>query len=463
MIPAKFFKSDGWRLLPPMAISIVAALIFNYWVTDPAHFFFADDWGWLNRAQFQSWRETIHLLPEAVYNDRPVGELVIRGLYRLFWLRVDAWNQIWLLLHALNVALLVLLARPWLPPNRLLLAGVLGACWFSALTAVHWVGAVFDLLGATLVLGAVLSYQHAVLRAGRRWFWLVLAFLLHFAAIRTKEFAVGMFAVFVVWEVVLLRSGNWKDRLVRLAPHAFLAGFFVVKYLALYQGQREALHAGDYGLSWSLSGVLNGVAWYFAQAFYAFVPGSNETFLGIGAVFLVFVTLIACCSRIGIAAFLSAAALMAAVLLLGKQRHPLYLYVPHFFIAIALCGAFPKRRVVDWISVALTACLLLWPVSTGFLRDARNFTLLKGEYSKTLFYDYARQMQHVKPDLPLTIVVSDPYFDPFSWGNGDAVRIYHGDRTIKVNVVPLQQGQDACAATEGLCFIERGGRLIRER
>ena len=66
--------------------------------------------------------ETIHLLPTALYNDRPVGELLIRGLYDLFWLRHGAWNQVWLALHAINIALFMLLVLPWLPPMRLALA-----------------------------------------------------------------------------------------------------------------------------------------------------------------------------------------------------------------------------------------------------------------------------------------------------------------------------------------------------
>ena len=45
-----------------MSIAVVAALWFNAWVLDPAHFFFADDWGWLARVHFHEWTETVHLL-----------------------------------------------------------------------------------------------------------------------------------------------------------------------------------------------------------------------------------------------------------------------------------------------------------------------------------------------------------------------------------------------------------------
>ena len=451
------------RFLLPLLISVIAALAFNAWVLDPAHFFFADDWGWLERAQFHPWQETVHLFPTALYNDRPVGELLIRGLYDMFWLRHGAWNQVWLALHALNIALFVLLARHWLPPLRLALAGVLAACWFSTLTAVQWIGAAFDLVGATLVLGTLLAYQHAVLGGGRRWPWLLLSVVLHLAAIRTKEFALGMVAVLAVWEFVLLRRDGLRERCVRLAPHLLLAAVFVVRYATLYRTQHAALESGAYGLSLTASGLLEGIGWYFAQAFYAFVPGSNETHIGIGLAFAACVAALACCSRVGIASLLSAMILMAAVLLLGKQRHPLYLYVPHFFIALALCAPFQRRRLADAALALLVALLLYWPVHTGFLRDARNFVLIKGGYSKTLFYDYATLMQRGKPASPVTIAVSEAYFDPFSWGSGDALRIYHDDKSIQVRILVAKEGVDPCADAAGSCFVERQGHLTRVR
>lgn len=446
-----------------LLVAVLAALLFNRWVLDSAHFFFADDWGWLERAQFGPWQATIHLLPNAIYNDRPVGELLIRGMYRLFWLRHGAWNQLWWCLHALNVALLVLLLRPWLPPLRLTLAAVVSACWFSTLTAVHWIGAVFDLLGATLVLGCLLSYQQAVLSNGRRGLWFVVAVLLHLAAIRTKEFALGMVAVLAVWDVLLLGPEDWRKRGWRLAPHVVVTLIFLVCYVLLYQQQRSSLESGAYELSLTASGVLEGVGWYFAQAFYAFVPGSNATHVGTGLLLATATVVVALCSRVGRAAFLSAVVLMAAVLLMGKQRHPLYLYVPHFFIAVALCAPFPRRRWVDVALVVLMAVLLYWPVHTGFLRDARNFVLIKGGYSKALYYDYARLMQQERPASPVTIAVAETYFDPFSWGSGDALRLYHQDKQIQVRVVPLQAGVDPCAGNTGTCLVEQQGQLVRRR
>ena len=117
--------------------------------------------------------------------------------------------------------------------------------------------------------------------------------------------------------------------------------------------------------------------------------------------------------------------------------------------------------MADVVLALLVALLLYWPVHTGFLRDARNFVLIKGGYSKTLFYDYAALAQQGKPVSPVTIAVSETYFDPFSWGSGDAVRLYHDDDAMEVSVVALQAGVDPCADAAGSCFVERKGHLAR--
>ena len=68
-------------------------------------------------------------------------------------------------------------------------------------------------------------------------------------------------------------------------------------------------------------------------------------------------------------------------------------------------------------------------------------------------------MQHDTPASPVTIAVSEVYFDPFSSGSGSALRILHADNTISVQVVALQQGVDPCATALGSCFVEQRGHL----
>ena len=464
--PDTFVPAGPWRTLAWLLPVLALAAAFNAWVLDPRHFFFADDWGWLWRSQFESWRETIHLLPTSIYNDRPGGELAIRGMYELFWLRAGPYNLAWLCAHLANCAILAALLARILPPVRVALATLLAGCWFSTLTAVHWVGAVFDLLAATWCLLAVLTYVQAgeAQQRNRRWLHAGLALLFHLLAIRTKELALALVVALAAWDWLCFQDDGVKARLRRLAPHIALTLFFMVVYAHLYAGERQQFKASPYELSLSPSRIIEGVGYYFAQAFYAFAPGSQETNIGVGLGFAALVVAISCASRAGIASLLSAIALCAAVLLLSRQRHPLYLYVPHFFIAAAICSAFPRSRVATWALVVAIAVLLGWPAKTGYLRDARHFVLLKGAYSQSLFYDYARRMQDVRAPRQVKVAVAETYFDPFSWGPGSAIQLYHRNPDIQVEVTNASSAPETACEGEGvLCFRERDGRLLPMR
>lgn len=462
MATAEAAPARGARALPWVLAMVAAVLAFNSWVLDARHFFFADDWGWLWRAAFQPWRETIQWLPTSVYNDRPGGELLIRLMYAFAGLRAGPYNLVWLCLHSLNCVLFYALLARVMPPLRAALAAVLAGCWFSTLTAVYWVGAVFDLLAATWCLSALLAYLAAcaALSARRRWGLAAAALAFHFFAIRTKELSLALVVVFAAWDLLLLRNVSWGARGRRLLPHALLTGLFLIVYGRLYSSASHSLDGSAYALSLSADSVLEGIGYYFAQAFYAFTPGSQVTNIGAGFAFAALVAAVSACSRVGIAAFLSAGATCAAVLLLSHQRHPLYLYVPHFFIAAALCAAFPRSRVASALLVALVALLIAWPAYTGFLRDARGFVLQKSAYSQSLFYDYADIMHAAAPPRVVHVAVAETYFDPFSWGAGGAIQIHHHDPTITADVVALPGlGGIDCRAPGVLCLREAQGRL----
>lgn len=67
--------------------------------------------------------------------------------------------------------------------------------------------------------------------------------MLHLAAIRTKEFALGMVAVLALWDMLLLRRDDWRKRCLRLAPHALWhwCCWFVMPQLYRQQaGKRKA-------------------------------------------------------------------------------------------------------------------------------------------------------------------------------------------------------------------------------
>src|SRR5262249_44754306 len=103
-----------WHTYRHRCIAWAIALAYVWWLlawsVRPEHFFFADDWDWLYRASLPL-SDPFTLLPQYAYNDRPIGALVFRTLYRAFGLAPARFHWTLLALHLLNTTLVLTLAQ----------------------------------------------------------------------------------------------------------------------------------------------------------------------------------------------------------------------------------------------------------------------------------------------------------------------------------------------------------------
>src|SRR5262249_15601617 len=142
---------------------VVTALLYNRWLFDTRLFFHADDWTWLWRAEFVPWSNPdFSILPTHAYNDRPVGRPIIKVPYNGIRLPYAPFHLTLLLLHVVNCVLLYTFGVRYVGRAGALLAALLAAVWFAANTAVMWVAAIFDVVGATLCLAALRFRQRAI-------------------------------------------------------------------------------------------------------------------------------------------------------------------------------------------------------------------------------------------------------------------------------------------------------------
>ena len=441
-----------------LAVMVLAAAGFAWsWHAD--NFFRADDWGWLGRAHFLGWGGEFSLLPQRVYNDRPVGALLILLGYQAFGLQHEAFHAAGVAVHALNAALLYAVARRLLAATDAALAAALAALWFCACVAVSWTAAVFDLVGATFCLAALLAYDRS---APARRGWTLLALLLHLLALRSKEFAIGLAAVFVAWEWLVAGTRDWR----RLWPHLGLTVVFVASYLALHlQQPLPSAYAQDF----SPLGLLRSLLWYGHELAY------GNAVLSVG---LVLATGLLLWQRngVGIFALVAALALLAAVLPLSAHRDPLYLYAPHFFVALALAALPARDARWRWLSVPMVLAVVLTPLWTGWRADTTRYLLNQGAYARQLFEDFAAwSVAH--PQLAVVVIqVSRPYDSPFQYGPtprprplyrvrgpGNAVKILRDDADLRVEVTTdLAEAVRLCRAWRAPLLTEVEGRL-RER
>ena len=449
--------SSAWIYVACLLTVGISAVGVSIWSLNAAHYFYADDWGWLERVAFDGWSDVLRVLPTRIYNDRPAGEVFILLMYKIYGLESHPYNVLWLSLHVLNCMVFFTLIRKFLPTSRALIGAVLAATWYSTLLAVHWIGAIFDLAGATWCLLCLLFYLES--SKPSRWspFLLAGSVLMQVLAIRCKEFAIALVVVLASWEFLVIEGLSFRRHLVRLTPHILVTLIYGVIYLRLYYANAAFVGSGAYKISLSIPAIMANAAYYFSQAFY--VPETWPSAVGYGLIVLV--VILGLSSKQALAAVLSSAALMAAVLVMPNQRNALYLYAPHFFLACALCTVRLRSAAITLATAAFAAIVISWPFYSNQWMWSRSFYLGQGRYSLGLMDDYLQQMAGLPPPDSLTIGVKKTYFDPFSWGHGASLRIYYRDRLINASVIELKDiKDDVCKNVGGVCLIEQSGHLV---
>lgn len=306
------------------------------WALRPRQFMLGDEYdnlGWTLRV---SWARILHLFPQSIYNDRPLGSALERFLYERFGFDYERQLPWFLLLHCANCLLALGVFRRLGVRWPLALAGIAlwASAWPTAATATY-LGASFDVVCTLFLLASLLA-----ITGPRPWHW-VLSALFFLLALRSKEFGI-VIPVFLTFLVALrVPPGlTWRAAAAaigrRLWLHYLILLVFGVCYLSLTPQLAERLPAGsDYHLAFSFSGVFKAYRDYAALPFHFDLPRSSWA----GPALLVCLFLGAALRRHGPALFALAtyALTLLPVCLLPNVRSEYYTYCPQLFLLLALC------------------------------------------------------------------------------------------------------------------------------
>jgi hypothetical protein len=344
------------------AVAWTAALVYVWWLLrwsiGPEHFFFADDWDWLYRAALLTLREQFSVLPRFAMNDRPVGALAIRVLYRLFGLNPTPYHWLCLGLHLLNMTLLLALALRlmgswWVAAATAFAYGT----WSGAIEGATWLADIFDVLGNTWILAVALTF------ASRRPWVRAASMALFYLALRTKEAAIvlpGLLSAMIM--ACHARREWWREAKRTLWPHLLLAALFTAVYAPLVAEHQRGDPDNPYRMVFTARTFAEGLWFYVSRMLYGGPWPVGRLIrwsvalaaLAAGAQWRARATLV------GIAGFVL---FLLPVIFMAHQRQALYLYVPGAFFALALGGAADAaasrlRIAENWRPAAAAAMML---------------------------------------------------------------------------------------------------------
>ncbi len=414
-----------------IAAIAAAAFLYNLWLLDARTYFYADDWQWLWRAEFMPWSDPLDLmLPVWAYNDRPLGAAFIKGLYTAFGLNHHAFQIVLLALHAVNCVLLYAIAARFTGRLGALVAALLAAIWFFANGAAGWTAAIFDLLGATLCLATVALRQVSV-RSGNDVRVDIAAAICYLMAIRTKEFALGLIVVLLVMNILVERQ-SFRATLRQLWPYLLVFLVYAARYAQLLNTNHPP-SGTPYHLEFAPPLVAQTLAFYVSNLFWA--DSAMQPMFVAGLVLALGLAILLANERAQRIALWSLSAfviLLGPVLLLPTHPDALYLYTPHFFVALAI-GVLPARRPA---SIALVAILLAGILSQSFWsplrRNAIAWHLTTDEANQAMLASAMKALAPVPPGATVFIAGVPPVRNPFWLHPGNALNIAFKDVTLAV-------------------------------
>ncbi len=419
------------RHAAPIAAIVAAVLLWNRWLLDARVFFFADDWDWLLYAGFSQWNTFLHPLPTMAYNDRPMGELFVKALYKLVGLNYAAFQSGLLTLHAVNCVLLYSIATRYTTRIGALVAAFLAATWFSANGAVGWTAAIFDLLGATFCLGTVYLRQLSI-KSGTNIAYDLAGAACYVLAIRTKEYALGTVAVLFLMNV-LVEKRSLRATIRQLAPYLFVFFVYAARYGQLLATEPPPI-GNPYHLDLSPFTVVDTLGFYVRTAFYAHfglpVALVAAMVAGLGAGMLMSDDNAKRAGLLGMAGFFI---LLGPVLLLPGHHDGLYLYAPHFLAALAIGVLFARRFVPMALGVAIVAALMVGPTWNRGRQNAINWVYGMDGANRVQFDTAVKLLTPLAPGTAIFISGVESVFNPFR--EGISLQLAFKDRAVSADVL----------------------------
>ncbi len=407
---------------------IGVVVIWNMPDVNARHFFQADDWAWLYNAEFHDFGDLFSLLPQSIYNDRPIGAIAIKAGYEIFGLNPSYFLLSQLGLHVVNCILLYLISKKYVGRSAALLAGVLAGTWVAANNAVFWTAAIFDILAVLLCLTSIWVWQLAW-NCKVRIIYFIVGAVAYFLAIRTKEFAIGL-PVLLFLVSTMLEKRSLSETLQSLVPYLAVMLVCGVTYLQLFYSGVSTAESSPNPYALDLFSVADNFVFYFSRAFYVQQVGpfgpivAAIVFLAAGVRMPYYKTFVFVC-------FCGFSLMLGPTLLLGAHQDVLYLYAPHFFLALAIGSLFLLPAFWKAIALSVSVSLVVLPP------DILGFSYLTNLYSKKTaeyreqFNSFLRAVGKIQSGSTIFIFGLETYMNPFSYGPGNSVKVAEKDSSLE--------------------------------
>lgn len=316
---------------------LTGLLVFKSWIVGVDNVFVMDDYSNLLRDSHQKILNNLKLLPKALYNDRPVGDIFYYLVNTQFGLNHVIAHVLQLLLHGFNVLAVYYIFRKLLlsPAPAFFGALVFGVNPMSTM-CVHWTSAIYDLFAMTFAVGsmAILVY-HLGDRNRLPYFTPLMLLLGYILSVRSKEATIFLpFMWILVLAIYRLRHNlPWRGFLsearVLIPSLLFFCAIFCT-YVMLKAAATAPLTVDPKSIYYQTFSPL-AMAGKLYQYLVLYFGISQAVFAVVALFCIVF------CRKLDLLFHVALIGLSFLIILpMVNNTHQLYLYVPSFSVVLLM-------------------------------------------------------------------------------------------------------------------------------
>jgi len=349
------------NVLAALAIAMPALFAFRLWSFS---YFWTDDFGNIFWIQSETAARMLnHVLNPASTFYRPFGELFYWILFHTFGLNPVPYHLVAWTIHAINTYLLFRLLRTWLQSPFAAIAGTIPFAFRVNFADMYWsFGTIYELLACLLMLTGTLLY----VRSKRSIANIVLLTFVYMLAVKSKEMAITLPAVWLLHEIFMSKNfgQRWRTVLLTLAVPLLAGAWFAYLKVGV---MRDIDPASPYSMDITFGTAYRGAGQYMDWLTGVDLPPLVWVILTFG----LFAFMLWRRNRTGMFFLLYVPLTFAPVIFLPNHRWPYFWYIP--FLGVSGLVGLGARQVLAFLKlrfplpklIAVNAtALVLWAAAS---------------------------------------------------------------------------------------------------
>jgi hypothetical protein len=305
-------------------------------------------------------------------------------------------------------------------------------------------------------------FWQASCAARRKTIYAIAGALLYFLAVRAKENIITL-PLLLLLAGVLLEKKNLKPAVALIVPHLAVMATLGLLYANILRASPTYL-GGESMYALYFSEAYRNLYLYIKDVFYYQVAG-KAGFLSVFAMFAAACVFSRHYRPLLLLCAVGFLLMLGPVLFLKGRAFSWHLYLPHFFLSLAIGALFSLNLFWKATSLLFAICLIFWPMNSFWYRAGTQVIAETTSLYKEQMASFLAEAGDIEPGSAIFIAGLEEHFSVFAWGPGNpgnAIMVAKKDPLLRFVIEKPEPVllKEFCAAHGPKYFFRADGPLV---